>query len=289
MIYLMLAILASVSMNLLMKVSENNKSDRNVVTMFTYASGVVTCIALLGTGAIKEIKTLDNPIIIMAFLQGLFFYICFIMIQYSINKNGAPMTVTFNRMGLIVPTLISAILFTEIPTILQFFGMIISLGSIVYINRGNKEFDTDEVKQTSNEKSFIALISVLVLGGGCDTVGKIFSVYDSGRGRDLPFIFLVLIFCFLMSSIVAFVRKAKFSKKSILIGILIGIPNQFTVYFILKAVGQLPAYLTYTVFSGGVIILINVINYLIFKDKLTKRELIGTGIICLGVILISYN
>ena len=47
------------------------------------------------------------------------------------------------------------------------------------------------------------------------------------------------------------------------------------------------AYIVYPTYSAGLIILVNVINYLAFRELLTRRQYLATAMIGLGLIMIN--
>ena len=75
--------------------------------------------------------------------------------------------------------------------------------------------------------------------------------------------------------------------QDVLIGIGVGIPNQLSTLFVMRAAAVLPAYIVYPTYSAGLIILVNVINYLAFRELLTRRQYLATAMIGLGLIMIN--
>ena len=72
-----------------------------------------------------------------------------------------------------------------------------------------------------------------------------------------------------------------------IIGIGVGIPNQLTTLLILRAAAFLPAYIVYPTYSARLIIFVNVIKYIAFKEMLSKKQYIATAIIGLGLVFIN--
>ena len=251
MIYLGLAILFNVIMNFAMKYSETHDCNRYGVTVFNYAAGIAVSYAFMK----------DR---------------CLLVLQQSIKKNGAPLTATFNRMGVLIPTVISAVMFAEIPTGIQIAGIVISLFAIVYMNGGGKE------------KGGVSVYLILAFAtGGCvDTISKLFSVYGSPENQE-RFIFYTFVAALIMSIGVCIYKDRHITKKDIAVGIIVGIPNELAALLLLKAAGMLPAYLVYPCYSAGVIFAVNIVNMIVFREFLSKREYIATGIIAIALILIN--
>lgn len=82
-------------------------------------------------------------------------------------------------------------------------------------------------------------------------------------------------------------KGGKVTKKDIFVGIIVGIPNELAALLLLKAAGLLPAYLVYPCYSAGVILAVNILNLLVFREFLSKREYVATGIIAVALVLIN--
>ena len=82
-------------------------------------------------------------------------------------------------------------------------------------------------------------------------------------------------------------KNRNFSLKDAVVGGVTGIPNTFILYFSIKAVESLPAYIVFPAYSAGVILVVNVVNYLLFKEKLSKEEKIATVMVAVALILIN--
>lgn len=143
--------------------------------------------------------------------------------QHNIKINGAPLTATFSIMGIIIPIIVSALLFNVF---------------------GNADYQE-------------------------------------------RFVFYTFLFSALITLFLCIKSGGKLSKRDIISGVFVGIPNQLAALCIVKAVGELPAYIVYPCYSASVIFVVNVINFLIFREKLSKKEYIATGIIAFAIILIN--
>ena len=82
-------------------------------------------------------------------------------------------------------------------------------------------------------------------------------------------------------------KKEKIGKNEVLYGLLIGIPNFFSAKFLLKALGSLPAVITYPTFSIGTIVAVSLAGVICFKEKVGKRQKIAMGIIFVALILLN--
>lgn len=275
MIYLIAAICANLCMTFLMRYSEHHDGNCYALNIWNYLAGSLISLLLLQD---KSLIWSGNAITWGAgIVNGIGFLAALVLIQISIRRNGAPLTTTFNRLGILIPTLLSIFLFDEIPQIVQIAGLLLCIFAIIFMNSGD---------QADRPDFNIGLILVFLLGGTLDTISKVFSRYNNADSQTC-FVLYTFLAAFVVSILLFFKKAPHMSVQDALIGIGVGVPNQLCTLFLLRAASRLPAYIVYPTYSASLILLVNVINYLVFKETLNRRQYIATGIIGLGVILIN--
>lgn len=277
MMYLAGAVAANLCMTFLMKYSESHGGNRYALNIWNYLAGTIFSYILLSDHSTIFLSGDHNITLGVGVINGILYVLSLVLIQFSIRRNGAPLTSTFSRLGIVIPTILAAIFFAEIPGIIQIVGLVLAMFAIVYMNLGNKE----------ELPSFrLGLIVIFLLGGIVDFILKVYSAYYDAEAQTY-FVMYTFFFAMLVSIFLFLRDKNKMSLQDVIIGIGVGIPNQLTALLTLKAATKLPAFIVYPTYSAGIIILVNVINYLVFKEKLTKRQYIATVII--GIALICIN
>jgi len=265
-------------MAFIMRYSESHSGNRYGVTVFNYVAGVLISCLFLKKETMFLITTDGTFTIAMAVVNAFLFLACILLIQNSIKKDGVALEATFNRLGILIPTVLSIFLFAEIPSFIQCIGLGLAVYAIVYIN---KDVNSKEKKSISP-----SLIAVFVVGGCVDMNSKVFSYFGNTENQEL-FIFYTFLFALIMSIFVCIKKNRNISKQDVLIGFLVGIPNQLTALCLVKAVALVPAYVVFPLYSGGIILTINVVSIIIFREKLNKNQYIGMGIIAIALALIN--
>ena len=64
-------------------------------------------------------------------------------------------------------------------------------------------------------------------------------------------------------------------------------PNYFSASFLLKALNDLEAVIVFPTFSVATVVVISMTGVLVFKEKLSKKQWIGMGIILVALILLN--
>ncbi len=301
MFYLFLAILCSSSIALIFKHTESGQSNRYVITSSNYFIAFMTSLFMIiikrlfvdiDTNhsfsqeiilAIKE-NTLLSPYssIIwgmgLGLVAGVFFFLSFIYYQKSVRENGVGISGTFGKLGILIPMIFSVLIWKEYPSLLQWLGIIISIASILIVNLSKESITSFDLKPT--------LILLFIYGGMAEFSSKIYQKYGLNEYKDF-FLFVIFLVAFLISLYYAYRMKAEYSKKDIYTGFIVGIPNLFSSYFIILALDSLKTSVVFPIFSAGSIILINLGGFLIFKEKLARKNVVATLMIIFALILIN--
>lgn len=277
MIFLAGAIAANLCMTFLMKYSESNNGNRYALNIWNYLAGMIFSFFLLEDKS--QILWLGDGGITLGIgvINGILYVAGLVLIQISIVRNGAPLSSTFNRLGVLIPTILSAIFFLEIPGIVQMFGLLLAIAAIIYMNGGSRE-DLPSFR--------LGLILIFISGGLGDFTNKIYSMYYDSTAQKY-FIMYTFFFAMLVSIIMFILDKGKMSLQDAIIGICVGVPNQLTTLLILQASMRLPAFIVYPTYSAGIIIFVNIINYLVYQEKLSKRQYIATTLIGIAIVCIN--
>ena len=276
MVYLLLAIACSFSMSLMMRFF--GKDIKNPMAM--YMSNYVVCI-LLATMFIGHLDFslphMSSPLIIGA-ISGALYLLSLQAYDSNIGRNGLSMAATFNKLGILVPTLMAIFVFHETMKLTQLFGFTLALFSIVYLYS-----DKESAGLVKNKG---LLIYLLLVAGICDSMANI---YENIGVSELKNYFLL--FNFLFACIFSFgtllVQRKPVQLKDFAVGALIGIPNYLSSRFCLYALSQLSAIVVYPVYSVSVLVLLNISGVLFFKEAMNRKKGITIALICIALALLN--
>jgi multidrug transporter EmrE-like cation transporter len=73
----------------------------------------------------------------------------------------------------------------------------------------------------------------------------------------------------------------------LLFGFLIGIPNFYSVRFLLQALETLEGVIVYPTYSVGTILIVALTGRLLFKEQLERRKWIGVAVILVALVLLN--
>jgi len=277
MIYLILAILSSVSVSLLMRLSEQKVKGNLSLLLMNYMMCIILALSFTGFGGITGNESGRGMAIGLGMINGCFYLASFVLFQYNVAKNGVVLSSTFMRLGVLVSMVLSIAVFGERPEILQIIGFLIAVGAILLIQ-------TEKEKTTASFKA--GLLILLLLNGSADAMSKVYDEVGNPLYEEY-----FLLFTFIFAGILCFIfmlwKKERIGKTEMIYGALIGIPNYFSARFLLKSLAQVPAVIAYPTNSVAVIILISAGGVLFFKEKISRRQMKAMVAILAALVLLN--
>jgi len=276
MINLVISILCSVAVGVLFKYIKAKTSVNIFLITINYLCAIAATYMVFRP-AITLSRFAYNPYTISL---SILLPVVFILLTLSIRYSGIIKTDTAQRISLVIPVACSYWIFNESIPAFRWVGIITGFIALFFIlNKGQKTNGTNQV-----------YLFLVFLGYGIiDVLFK-----QVALQKTVPYtVALFYIFCgsFLVASLITlasfFRRKLTIEKSAVFYGILLGIFNFLNIYFYLRA-HQSFANNPTTVFATmnfGVILLGTLIGAIYFKEKLSRKNVVG---LVLAVIAITF-
>ena len=141
-------------------------------------------------------------------------------------------------------------------------------------------------KGSSRVKNALGLVIMLIAGGSTDVLSKIYEQMGNPALNDqylLYTFFVALALCALLAA----AKRQKLTAADIAFGLLVGVPNYFSARFLLLSLSAVPAVVAYPTYSVGTIVLITLVGRTLFKERLSRRQLMAMGVILAALILLN--
>lgn len=277
MVFLVLAVLSSVLVSVIMRISE--KRIRNNVSMLAANYLMCTALAAFFTGTPGVFPRSEGLAFCLGLgvISGAFYLGSFMLLQWNIAQNGVVLSSMFMKLGVVVPTVMSMAFFHEVPQGAQVIGLLAALAAILLINLE---------KGQGRASSGTALILLLLIGGGTDAMSKVFEVL--GRA-ELKNHFLMYTFAVALALCIAVcaVRGQRFTPVDLGFGLLLGIPNYFSARFLLLSLTTVPAVIAYPTYSVATIVVLALAGMALFHERLSKKHRAALLIILGALILLN--
>jgi len=295
-VYLLLAILSSSSIAMIFKVTEGRSYNRLAVAMFNYLSAFFTALIMVaverpavgpGGGSPTEVILKGQRLfsqtssvvwgLSLGIVSGLFFFLSFIFYQKSVRESGASLSGAFGKLGILIPMLLSLLVWKEYPKTLQWVGIGLAVFSIVLVNNpvgsGRRNFKA-------------ALILLFITGGLAEFMNKLFQNYTVSGYKNV-FLFSVFASAFAISAVFLKRSGKSFHKGEVLVGLIVGLPNLFSSFFLIMALEEMKGSVVFPVYSAGSVVMISLGSLLFFGEKLKKLEMISLGMVLVSLIIIN--
>ncbi|MBQ4638537.1 MAG: EamA family transporter [Clostridia bacterium] len=277
MIYLLLAIFSSAMVSIVMRLSTGRVKDGMGMLSMNYLCCLALSLAYTGvSNAFPALKGLGRTLF-MGSINGVLYLLGFVLLQVNVRKNGVVLSGVFMKLGLLVPMVMSVLLFAEMPSVIQTVGFLLAVGAIVLIN-----YEKDD----KNSRFGFGLILLLLAGGSGDAMSKVFNEIGAPELLD-QFLLYTFFSAFLLCTAMTVVKKEKIGLKEVLFGFLIGIPNFFSAKFLLKALESISAVIVYPTYSVATLLVITLAGVLLFKEKLKNRRWAALGVILVSLVLLN--
>ena len=101
------------------------------------------------------------------------------------------------------------------------------------------------------------------------------------------FLFSIFFVAFLISMGYAKKKKAKITRRDVLTGFAVGIPNLFSSFFLILSLDTLTTSVAFPLYSAGSILLITLGGYAIFKEKISRKNQWAIGLILVALVLLN--
>ena len=277
MLNLLLAILSSAMVAIVMRLAQPRIQNATGLLAANYIVCALTALILtLPEFSAVSAQNLGLPVG-FGLLNGFFYLAGFALMQYNTRHNGVVLSSVFMKLGILVSMTLSVVWFKEVPTPVQVIGFIIAIAAILIINfeKGTK----------MGTKSWTLLLMLFTAGMG-DTMSKAYDTYGDACLQNL-FLLLTFLSALVLCLMMMAKKGERLGLRELGFGVLLGIPNFLSSLFLLKALGSIPAVIAFPIFNVAVILVVTAAGLLLFREKLTKKQMLGGILICVALVFLN--
>jgi len=292
-IYLIGSILLTSYLTLSFKAVERFNIPVFQAIVFNYITCVITGSVVNGSFPINA-EAVQQPWFKWALVMGVMFISLFNVIGYTAQKIGVAVAAVANKLSLVIPFVFSIYLYNEQATWLKVLGIVVALVAVIFTCM-------PKTKKQEDERSNLGMLSILLpailfIGSGLlDTLVKYVEQAYLNENNNNAY----LISCFAVAAtigsilLVAAVKtgKKQFNPRSIVAGIIIGIPNYFSIWCLVKVLkeyqGNSSAIIPIN--NMGIVLFSSVLAALLFKERLSVINWIGILLSLGAIALIAFG
>lgn len=284
MIFLVLTILQSTAIFVTMKLFTRYRVDnwQAITVNYIVASGFGF---LIYKGSLSPATIIENEWVIYSVVLGITFISTFFIFALSSQKVGVALTSVASKMSVVIPVLAGLIILEESINFLSGLGVVLALLAF-YLTLGRG-------RNSSFPKKYVILPLLLFLGNGINDSLMKYSMFHYVEGGNELILFLSLVFLtalaigIVISAARARIKNNPITFRNILAGIILGLLNFGSTYYIMEAMGIFDSAVVFPITNAGIVSLSALIGFFLFREKLNRKNWAGIILAILAIILIA--
>ncbi|GAB5401480.1 MAG: hypothetical protein Aureis2KO_30650 [Aureisphaera sp.] len=286
MIPLILSILASTCIFVVFKLFDHFKVHTLQAIVVNYVAACITgFIAFDGDLSVGTITT--APWFIYTLGLGALFIIIFNLMAITTQRSGLSVVSVATKMSVVIPILFGLMYYRESLGMYKLLGILLALVAVYLTSaKGKTTIGT-------GAKEWLLPLLVFMGSGVIDTSIKyledafvaesdvpIFSATIFGAAATIGIVTLIYL---------KIKGKITFQLKNLIGGIALGIPNYFSIYFLVKALrsGLFQSSGIFTVNNVSIVMLSTIVGILLFKERLRLKNWLGIVLAILSIFLVA--
>lgn len=284
MMYLVLSILISSLLFVVFKLFDVFKINTLQAIVVNYAIALSFGLVTSNT-SVSIIEIPKQPWFLGAFCLGFLFISIFNIMGITAQRNGLSVASVAGKMSVVIPIIFGIIVYNEGVGFVKVIGISTALVA-VYLSSAKS--DVNPVKF----KNLLFPLLLFIGSGILDTGLKYVETTSVSAGEEPMFLATIFGCAFVLGVFVVITQmingKFLFHWKNILGGIVLGVPNYYSMEFLLKAFKtDIDSSTLFTINNVGVVILTTVFALAFFKEKLIKKNWIGLGLAVISILLVA--
>ena len=286
MIYLLLSILFNAVLFVIIKLFAKFNIDALQALVVNYFVAFLVGLFFLDSSIVPtEIITEDW--FKGSILLGFVFISTFYATTLTSQRNGLSVASVASKMSVIIPITLGVILYNENLGFIKIIGILLALVAVYFTSKK----ETGEVQQASN---LLYPILVFFGAGTIDASLKYLQTFHV-PSEKIGLFSSVTFFCAFSVGILTIVfltlrGKIQFAGRNILGGIALGLPNYFSLYFLVKMLEAkaFESATLFTVHNIAIVIVSTFAGILFFKERISMRNALGIGLALFALFLATY-
>ncbi|MFN8712052.1 MAG: EamA family transporter [Bacteroidota bacterium] len=287
MIWLLISIFTNTLLLLILKGFERVRVSTLQGVVFNYITAG-TLGLLLSDHNLPVSELVHQPWAWVPPVLGSIFITVFLLVAYTAQKMGVSVATVANKMSVVIPVVAAVLLYNDSLTLPKIIGIVLALIAVVLSSKQQKS------DSTSNAKLWLLPVVVFLGSGIIDTLINYAQQQLVPPAQMLQFSASCFYVAFILGGIVLAVKlirgSEKLSWRNLAGGIVLGIPNLFSIWCIMRALdtGVLDSSTMYPVNNMGVVALSAIGAWLLFREKLNMLNRIGLVLAVIAIAVMTF-
>jgi uncharacterized membrane protein len=299
MIYFLLAVVFTVALYLIMRSYPRYQVNSFHAVVFNYYSCVLTGLILTPDLAVFRAVSFDSEGTILTLALGAMFVTAFMLIGLSAQKVSVTAASLAGNMSLVIPVLFGLFVFKNNNkefTFLNYAGLAVALLALAFgaIQKSGKNTENRSQPLAAGGLWIYPVLTFLASGTN-NTLINFLSVKYYPAGQTTVFMITACFGAVLIGTTLLLYRIIATSEKlqwrSVVGGLILGVPNFLSLYFLLLALasfGNSAAYV-FPIYNILSMLVSAFAAWAIYKETLNSLNKLGLILAVIAIILISYQ
>ena len=237
----------------------------------------------------REVGFMDivrRPWFIKTLALGILFILIFNIMAKTAQKAGVSVASVATKMSFVIPVIIGVTAYKEELSWLKIIGIVLALGAVYFAS----------VKQESIKMSGNILLLPFLVFLGSGTIDAAIKYFQETQLSTEEFpLFSATVFAaagctgLLFIGAKAVVTPLKIDPKNMLGGLALGIPNYFSIFFLLKALENdtWNSASIFTINNVAIVMFSTLLGILLFKERLSIKNWGGVVLAVISIVMVA--
>jgi drug/metabolite transporter (DMT)-like permease len=278
MFYVVLAILAITSINVLMRYTTVKSRTVWGVMALNYLTGAIVSVILYISGGSPPPGQIT---IMLAVAAGLLYVSGMSLNMKTMSLRGASITASVVQLSVLIPVGLSILLYGEHLRVSQVAGVCLAVVSLPLL-----AFRPGVDLRKLDGEAIPYMLATLVVIGFAQLTSKVFISSGLGMERD-GFFAVIFTFASLITIPIALRHRGEITRVDLPLGVGVGAFNILGNMFILEALKTLPGAVVFPLNGSGALVLVTAASMILFKEKVSRLNAAGMLVTLVAVVLIN--
>ena len=230
-------------------------------------------------------KLPGKPWFIAALALGVLFIIVFNLMAKTSQDLGVSVASVATKMSLAIPVLVGVWLYQEQLGLFKILGILLALLAVYFASIK---------KATRWQRKALLLPALVFLGSGIIDVAIKYIQNFLVEAPEFP-LFSSSVFAAAALTGLIFIgirepsRYLNYGSKNIIAGIALGVPNFFSIYFLLRALNtpKLASATVFTLNNTGIVMFTTLLGIALFQERLSRTNWMGIVMAVISILLVA--
>lgn len=286
MIYLLLSILFNAVLFVIIKLFAKFNIDALQALIVNYFVAFLVGLLFLEVDVVPQ-EIMNENWFKGSILLGFVFISTFYATTLTSQRNGLSVASVASKMSVIIPITLGVFLYNETLNAIKIIGILLALVAVYFTSKK----ETGEVQKATN---LLYPILVFIGAGTIDSSLKYLQTFHVASDKISLFSSITFLCAFFVGLLIllflSIQGKIQFSGRNILGGIALGLPNYFSLYFLVKMLEAkaFESATLFTIHNIAIVIVSTFVGILFFKEQISIRNAFGIGLALFALYLVTY-